>query len=151
MILTTKQPLPSVVEEDIPKFSGRKRTRSINEVDWRIGLTLKKTRKDGHDVRYFITGEDIVPGDRDFVARTMAFFSVRGKRAVCPPAAEVIEDLPDDVSVLSNRSAANPFMVVFNAAKHIFAMCSFLAEVRADYHNVGVNISVDNSPFFAVA
>lgn len=149
--MTTKQSLPSIVEDDTPKLTGRKRASIINEVDWRIGLTAKQAKKDGYEVRYFLTEEDIEPGDRDFVARAMTFFSARGKSDLCPPTAEVIEELPDGVNILSNSSAANPLSVTFKAAKHIFAMCSFLAEVRAVYHNVKVSVSVDNSPFFAVA
>lgn len=107
--------------------------------------------KDDYRVEYYFTN---MPNqdDRDFVARVIAFYSVRTKRQTCPSAADVTAALPHFVQgITDDLNAATPMAVTYKVAKHFWATVEHISAVRNQHHNVCVNFSIDKSPFHLVA
>lgn len=111
----------------------------------------KRERSASHgdvcSVYYYMSGDDVVQEDRDYVAQVMAFFAIRGKRDNCPPADAVV--LEEDLQgVTNNRDAENPIEVNFRTFKHVNAMYKHMQDTRANHHNIVVHVKIDDSPYY---
>jgi hypothetical protein len=110
---------------------------------------LIKSSSDDFTISYYMSGDNIVQADRDYVAQVMTFYARRGKRDNCPPVDGVV--LRGEVQGVTNNLASNnPLDVIFKTPKHINAMYNYLQLTRAEHNNVVVHIKVDDSPFFDV-
>ena len=139
---------------------GVKRTREESDIDiedsmaWkRLFGALKKSKAD-YLVEYYMeppAGGILNQGDRDFVAKVTAYYSIRTKRDVCPPVGTVTASLPDDVQgYTTNRTPLTPIGVLFMTTKHINAMYHYLQVTRGAQHNAIVNIRVDGSTYVQI-
>lgn len=100
-------------------------------------------------VGYYMSGDNVVQADRDYVAQVMSYYSIKEKRESCPSVQEVV--LRNEIQgVTNNLSAENPIEVIFRTAKHLHSMYKHLQDTRADHNNIVVHVKVDDSQFFQV-
>lgn len=110
---------------------------------------LVRSSSDDFTISYYMTGDNIVQADRDYVAQVMTFYARRGKRDNCPAVADVV--LRGEVQGVSNNLEPNNSLdVVFKSPKHINAMFKYLQLTRAEHNNIVVHVKVDDSPYFSV-